>query len=118
MTETVSLSDDPALSNDGVHLIGDVDESLEGVLPNVLSLYEQQGYRRGYDRAVLDLLASLVSVTEDFIRIQSDGAQSAPLDPGDLRRLLYHFGQNLEQRLQLNSATAARAGYVSDGLGI
>ena len=83
----------------------DIDES--SVIGTLLDAYRQQGYERGYQQATRDVLASLVTVTEAYLR-------SRPGDAPD-RRELYAFVEFLEHRLE---ASAANAGYVTGGLGI
>jgi hypothetical protein len=116
----------PTLSNQGepsrypleganIELIELHDEpTAGGVIPSLLSVYQQRGYERGYQRAVNDILISLFSVTEDFVKAHSLD-ESSPESTADLRRVLYQFGQQLERRLQV---LAPDSGYVSDGLGI
>ena len=79
-----------------------------GILSAVLGVYQEQGFERGYDRAMQDLLASLVSLTEQYLNHQ-DGRS------GEMRRLLYGYVEFLEDHIRRASD---EAGYVSEGLGI
>ncbi|HEY2584681.1 MAG TPA: hypothetical protein VGI81_02825 [Tepidisphaeraceae bacterium] len=79
-----------------------------GILSAVLDVYQEQGFERGYERAMHDLLASLVSVTEQYL-IRQDSRS------GETRRLLYGYVEFLEDHIRRASDDAA---YVSDGLGI
>jgi hypothetical protein len=114
-TELFSESFESFNGNASIELIELHDEPPSGgVLPSLLSVYQQRGYERGYRRAVSDLLGSLFAVTEEFV--QSTAANSTdPSSRAALRRTLYQFGQQLERRLQ---SLAPEAGYVSEGLGI
>jgi len=80
-----------------------------GLIGEVLCLYRQEGYDDGYTRAVRDMLASLVFVSEEFLR-----QQEPSLSP-DLRRALYAFAEHLEHRL---ASMSPRDWYVEGGLGI
>lgn len=62
------------------------------------------GYRRGYSRALQNLLASLVPLAEQHLRAKPSA-----------RRDVYAFIEFLEQHLE---RTSSQAGYVADGLGI
>ena len=122
MSNAPSAAARPTARDNGVQLLGEIDDSLSDLFPSLLSVYEQQGYREGYQRAVHDLLARLVHATEDFIQSQNvqNGVPGHPLrDVKDLRRLLYQFGEHLETRLlSMLPANTGAQGYVSDGLGI
>jgi hypothetical protein len=91
------------------------DEPTGGVLPSLLSVYQERGYERGYQQAVSDVVSSLFAVTEDFVSLHSRAAEGAHDSPTELRRLLYEFGQQLERRLRTLSPDS---GFVADGLGI
>ena len=99
-----------------VELVELHDEPNGGVIPSLLSVYQQRGYERGYQQAVSDIATSLFAVTEDFVRSHARSAEALHANsPTELRRLLYQFGQQLERRLQTLSPDR---GYVADGLGI
>ena len=101
--------------DEGIEFLGDSEGAAE-VFPNLLSLYEQQGYRHGYRRAVQELLAALVPAAEDFIHQHETSPHADSISSAELRRLIYRFGQQLEHRLQ--RTTSPSGSYVSDGLGI
>lgn len=69
-----------------------------------LEASESEGYRRGYGRALRNLLASLVPLAEQHLRAKPSA-----------RRDVYAFIEFLEQHLE---RTSSQAGYVADGLGI
>jgi hypothetical protein len=66
------------------------------------------GYRDGYERALHNLLSSLVPLAEQHLAGRNNHAASA-------RRELYAFIEYLEQHIE---QAAADVGYVFDGLGI
>ena len=79
-----------------------------GILSAVLGVYREQGFERGYERALQDLLASLVPVTEQHLRQQGHPS-------GEARRLVYGYIEFLENYIR---RVSEEAGYVSEGLGI
>lgn len=81
-------------------------DSSGDVLESLLVVYEQQGFRQGYRAAIRDLLASVVLTTEDFLETHAAAPRTAPMDKGDLRRLLCQFGQHLERHLQTRVSKA------------
>src|SRR5579862_4727016 len=78
-----------------------------GLLSGLLGAYKEQGYEHGYRRGVADVLASLLLLTEEFLRQQEDP------DPR-LRRLFYQFGDYVEA----NHSPKRGADYFCGGLGI
>lgn len=74
------------------------------VFPGDLETYGDGGYRRGYDGALRNMLASLVPLAEEHLR-------STPV----ARRNVYAFIEFLERHIERISSDAA---YVTDGLGI
>ena len=86
---------------------GDVADGA-GVFGALFDVYREQGYERGYERAIQDVLASLVSLTETYLRAHAPEASA-------LRRQLYAYVEFLERRLE---SAARDTGYVSGGLGI
>jgi len=89
----------------------DADQSVEspGILGALIDAYREEGYERGYQRAVQDVLDSLVGITERFIR-------EAGTDAGVSRQGVYAYVEFLEREIQ--AASRDVAGYVSGGLGI
>jgi hypothetical protein len=79
-----------------------------GVFGALFDVYREQGFERGYERAVQDMLGSLVTVTEKYLRAHPTGAPA-------LRRQLYAYVEFLERQLE---SAARETGYVSGGLGI
>ncbi len=88
-----------------------------GIFSGLLDAYERRGFERGYRQAVHDVMASLVWLTEEFLRDRAagEGASGTAESPADLRRLAYAFEEHLERHLQSMSHDS---GYVSEGLGI
>jgi hypothetical protein len=104
------------VEGNGIELIELHDEPAGEVFPSLLSVYQQRGYDRGYQRAVADIVNSLFAVTEGFVTSSTGLIEECGIhSPAELRRLLYQFGQQLERRLQTLSPDP---GYLSDGLGI
>lgn len=81
-----------------------VDIKSSGVISVMVDAYGDDGYRRGYEGAMRNLLAALVPLAEQHL-------QSAP----SARRNVYAFIEFLERRIERISSDA---GYVTDGLGI
>ena len=79
-----------------------------GTLSAVIGVHREQGFERGYERALQDLLASLVPLTEQYLRRQGDRS-------GEARRLLYGYIEFLADHIRRASD---EAGFVFDGLGI
>ena len=86
----------------------EADGSGDGVFAGVLASYSEQGYARGYRRAVSDALALLLLVTEEYLRQHPDAR--------NLRAVLYPFEEHVERHL--HRLGSGDSGYVSDGLGI
>ncbi len=80
----------------------------EGVVRGLLDAYRQQGYGEGYHRAISEVLASLVVVTEEILH------QLKKPSP-DLRPTLYGFVEHLDHRIRNISAEHS---FVEGGLGI
>ena len=89
---------------DGIVELG---EGTGGVFSSLLELYDRRGFDRGYQRAVHDVLGSLVWAAEAFLREHGS--------PADLRKTVYGFEEHLERHLH---SLSPDGGYVSDGLGI
>ena len=79
-----------------------------GLLGAVVHAYREEGYQRGYRQALDDLLASLVPVTEEYLRRRRSAGPAE-------RQLLYGYVELLERRI---NAAASDGGYVTEGLGI
>jgi hypothetical protein len=95
-------------SDDGISVIELVDPpSGAEVLAGVLGAYHEQGYERGYQRALADVRTSLLALTEDYLRGFADS-------PPELRSAL----RGLEAYLQRHFQSHDRQDFVSDGLGI
>jgi len=77
-----------------------------------LSACEQRGDDQGYQRAIADVLASLVTVTETFLR---DHQTRTPERDVNLRKLIYAFHASLDRHLR---EMGDHNQYVCDGLGI
>ncbi|MDB5171676.1 MAG: hypothetical protein JWN51_449 [Phycisphaerales bacterium] len=77
------------------------------VMSGLLGAYQEQGYEQGYRRAVADVLAQLLLLTEQYLREQGSDAE-------DLRGRLYGFEAYVERHLQARG----ESGFVSGGLGI
>ena len=73
------------------------------------SLHYEQGYDEGRRMAVEQLLRSLLSITEEFIRAEPGGGGD------DLRRIVYRFEEHLERRIW---SLSRDEGVVEGGLGI
>ena len=81
---------------------------LSGVFGGLISAYREREFQLGYEQARKDLLASLVPMTEQYLRKQCQGSAEA-------RRLLYRFIERLEKHIE---GAFAESAYVMDGLGI
>ena len=84
------------------------DDATDGVFAGVLASYSEQGYARGYRRAVSDALALLLLVTEEYLRQHPDDRS--------LRAVLYPFEEHVERHL--HRLESGESDYVADGLGI
>jgi hypothetical protein len=84
------------------------DGALSGALEGVLDAYRQGGYSVGYRRAVSDLLAEFLLISESYLH---DRPQP-PDRPGGLRELLRSFEHHLEQfaRVRLESDVSFEGG--------
>jgi hypothetical protein len=85
-------------------------DDLPGLFGSLMDVYREQGYERGYQRAVNDILDELLLATEDFVQ-ERERERALP----DARRLFYEFERFVEERLQRLSPSQQ---YVSGGLGI
>ena len=83
-------------------------QPLGNVFNGVLSAYYEQGFARGYRRAVGDLLSVLLVATDEHLSARET------LTPAQ-RREIYEFTRFLQRRLQTLSQDPQ---YVSEGLGI
>lgn len=83
-------------------------ETEAGVFGALFDVYREQGHERGYRRAMKDVLASLVTVTEAYLRAR-------PGSSDDERRGLYAYVEFLEAHLE---SASLDAGFVNGGLGI
>jgi hypothetical protein len=81
----------------------------ESTLGKVWSLDYGRGYEEGYERAVSDLLSSLLRICEEYA-----GPNSPQAD--ELWKVLAPFEQHLERHLSRMSPE--NDGFVADGLGI
>ena len=77
------------------------------VFDGVLGAYRQEGYDAGYRRAVNDLLADFVLISNEFIRSQ-------PTPIPELRQALRAFEEHLERAAGASSSKH----FVDGGLGI
>lgn len=80
----------------------------DGAVSHVWSIYYRQGFDEGYRRAVKDLLASLVSISERFIGEKPESA-------GQVRKVLYPFEEYLEKQI---GRMTPEDGFVEGGMGI
>ena len=87
---------------------GEPGSGSEGALAQVWSIYYGQGFDEGYRRAVKDLLASLVSISERFIGERPESA-------GQVRKVLYPFEEYLEKQI---GRMTPEDGFVEGGMGI
>ena len=95
-------------STDATLVVDPPREDLPGLFGGLMDVYREQGYERGYQRAINDLLTVLLLAREEYVR-------SAEGSLPDARRLFYGFERYAEERiLSLNPDH----GYVSGGLGI
>jgi len=95
-------------SDDGISVIELVDPPGGAeVLAGVLGAYHEQGYERGYQRALADVRTSLLALTEDYLR-------GFPELTPELRGAL----RGLEAYLQRHFHSHDQPDFVSDGLGI
>lgn len=83
-------------------------EAEAGVFGALFDVYREQGFDCGYRQAIRDVLASLVTVTEAYLR-------SRPSSADELRGRLYAYVDFLEAHLE---SASHDAGYVNEGLGI
>lgn len=83
-------------------------ETEAGVFGALFDVSREQGYERGYRRAIQDVLASLVTVTEAYLRAR-------PGSSDDARRRLYAYVEFLEAHLE---SASRDTGFVNGGLGI
>ncbi len=86
----------------------------------VLGAFRQDGYNAGYRRAINNLLADFVLISQEFLRNQAAatiGAKESATaaDSHSLRQILRSFEEHLEQMAWRTSETTA---YVDGGLGI
>jgi len=83
------------------------DASLGNVFDGVLGAFRQDGYEAGYHRAVNDLLAEFVFISEEFIRSHTSRQT-------ELRQVFRAFEERLERAAGAPSANH----FVDGGLGI
>ena len=83
------------------------DHVASGSLDGLVTAYLHLGREEGYQRAINEMLASIVPIAERFLR---QHPESSP----ELRKFVYAFGQSVEEHLN-NSRTTL---YVDGGLGI
>lgn len=83
-------------------------EESTGVFGALMDVYQRQGHEEGYQNALRDLRASLMFLTDRYLR------QTGTEDPA-IRRLIYRYAIYLEDHLPTRSTDSH---YVSDGLGI
>ena len=106
MSHTQSYSDVP---NDGISVmeIGDAGGGGSALFAGLLDAYQGQAYERGYRRAVADVLAEMLLLSEEFLRTQPDGQVTT-------RTTLYRFQAFIERRFE----PSHNRDFVSEGLGI
>jgi hypothetical protein len=109
MPQLISSPPDTRIKVSARPLEYDEVQETTGVLGALIDVYRREGDERGYQRALRDVLDSLVGVTERFLR---DGDP----DSGASRRVIYAYVEFLER--EIHAASNDVAGYVSGGLGI
>jgi hypothetical protein len=75
----------------------------------LIEVYRKQGFEHGYQKAMNDVLSSLVHLTEQYLGGRTDDAKA------DVRRIVYSYVEHLQTEIRRASNDA---GYVSGGLGI
>ena len=85
------------------------DDSSGGIFGALIEVYRGQGFEQGYQKAMNDVLSSLVLTTEQYLDGRSDDAKA------DVRRIVYGYVEHLQTQIRRAST---EAGYVSGGLGI
>ena len=75
----------------------------------LIEVYREQGFEQGYQKAMNDVLRSLVHLTEQYLGGRADDAKA------DVRRIVYGYVEHLQSEIRRASNDA---GYVSGGLGI
>lgn len=81
----------------------------DGMLSSVMAVHRERGFDAGYDRAVNDVLLSLMLLTEEYLQRQPPEAKA------DLRRDLYAFEEFVERNIH---RLRSQHGFVEGGLGI
>ncbi|HSZ54535.1 MAG TPA: hypothetical protein VK797_02665 [Tepidisphaeraceae bacterium] len=75
----------------------------------LIEVYRKHGFEQGYQKAMNDVLGSLVHLTEQYLGARTDDAKA------DVRRIVYGYVEHLQSEIRRASSDA---GYVSGGLGI
>jgi hypothetical protein len=94
--------------DDGITVVEHPASAGGGVFPNLLDVYSERGFDRGYRRAVSDVLATVLFETESYAR------QRGIADPS-LHATLSAFGDHLERQIQ---RMRSNQGGFCDGAGI
>lgn len=98
----------PSVSTEGEFDPYGAGHDAAGILSAAMTIYREKGFEHGYQRAMGDLLASLVPATERYLR-------NRDLQGLDARRLIYGYIEFLEAHIQRASSEAS---YMTGGLGI
>lgn len=85
------------------------EDSPGGIFSALIEVYRGQGFEQGYEKAMSDVLGSLVHLTEQYL----DGRSDSP--KAELRRIVYGYVEHLQSHIRHASNDA---GFVSGGLGI
>jgi hypothetical protein len=78
---------------------------IDAVLPSIFDVYRQQGFDRGYEQAIDQLLATLIYSTEEFLNSQF----GIDIPPDLRRRLVYRYEEHLERHIQQLAAERSAA---------